>query len=189
LNPLYEAYNAYCEKWQREQAEREREAAERGAGKLAVADKAERKDTRQGRRTEKKKDGRSPCDIAVLLGIVLYGAMEHIYSSRAPAKARGQNINFMWLLQGNPPPSHGMINAFRKHLLRERCTASKKPVACREASRANIAGEEGILLRANRPIQAEGALRGYQRGQPFQTVYDPWERRGKGRTVSALLWL
>jgi hypothetical protein len=25
----------------------------------------------------------------------------------------------MWLLQGNPPPSHGMLNAFRKHLLRE----------------------------------------------------------------------
>jgi hypothetical protein len=25
----------------------------------------------------------------------------------------------MWLLQGNPPPSHGMINAFRKKLLRE----------------------------------------------------------------------
>jgi hypothetical protein len=31
LNPLYEAYNAYCEKRRREQAEREREAAERGA--------------------------------------------------------------------------------------------------------------------------------------------------------------
>jgi hypothetical protein len=45
--------------------------------------------------------------------------MEHIYSSRALAKACRQNINFMWLLQGNPPPSHGMINAFRKHLLRE----------------------------------------------------------------------
>jgi hypothetical protein len=55
----------------------------------------------------------------VLLSIVLYGAVEHIYSSRALAKARGQNINFMRLLQGNRPPSHGMINAFRKHLLRE----------------------------------------------------------------------
>jgi hypothetical protein len=30
-----------------------------------------------------------------------YGAVERIYSSRALAKACGQNINFMWLLQGN----------------------------------------------------------------------------------------
>jgi transposase len=40
----------------------------------------------------------------VLLNIVLYGVME-LYSSRALAKACGQNINFMWLLQSNPPPN------------------------------------------------------------------------------------
>jgi transposase len=57
--------------------------------------------------------------MVVLLSIVLYGFMEHIYSSRALAKACRQNINFMWLLPGNRPPSHRMINAFRKHLLRE----------------------------------------------------------------------
>jgi hypothetical protein len=34
LNPLYEAYSAYYERRRREQAEREREAAERGDGKL-----------------------------------------------------------------------------------------------------------------------------------------------------------
>ncbi|MDR2343899.1 MAG: transposase, partial [Spirochaetaceae bacterium] len=55
---------------------------------------AEGKDTHPGRRAEKKKDGRPPCDIVVLLSIVLYGAMEHIYSSRALAKACRQNINF-----------------------------------------------------------------------------------------------
>jgi hypothetical protein len=119
LTPLYEAYSAYREKRRREQAGRERKAAERGAGKLAMLDEGEGKDTQPDRRDEKKKDGRPPRDIVVLLSIVLYGAMEHIYSSRALAKARGQNINFMWLLQGNRPPSHGMINAFRKHLLRE----------------------------------------------------------------------
>jgi hypothetical protein len=46
LNPLYEAYNAYREKQRREQAGREREAVERGAGKLI---EAERKDTRPDR--------------------------------------------------------------------------------------------------------------------------------------------
>jgi hypothetical protein len=119
LNPLYEAYNAYCERRRREQADRKRKAAERGAGKLIATDEAERADTLPGRRTEKKKDGRPPCDIVVLFSIVLYGAMEHIYSSRALAKACRQNINFMWLLPGNRPSSHGMIHAFRKHLLRE----------------------------------------------------------------------
>jgi hypothetical protein len=62
LPPLYEAYSAYCEKRRKEQAGREREAAERGDGKLI---EAERKDTRPDRRVEKKKDGRPPCDIAV----------------------------------------------------------------------------------------------------------------------------
>jgi replication-associated recombination protein RarA len=38
LNPLYEVYNAYCERRRREQADREREAAEQGAGKLIEAD-------------------------------------------------------------------------------------------------------------------------------------------------------
>jgi transposase len=119
LTPLYEAYNAYCESRRREQTGRERKAAERDAGKLIAADEGEGKDTRQDLRAEKKKDGRPPCDIEAVLSIVLYGAMERIYSSRALAKACRQNITFMWLLQGNRPPSHGMINAFRKHLLRE----------------------------------------------------------------------
>jgi hypothetical protein len=35
---------------------------------------------------------------------------------------------------------------------------SKKLLAFREASRANITGEEGILLRVNRSIQVEGAF-------------------------------
>jgi hypothetical protein len=59
LNPLYEAYNAYCEKRRREQAEREREAAERGAGKLAVADEGEgRIRSRTGGRRKRRTDGR-----------------------------------------------------------------------------------------------------------------------------------
>jgi hypothetical protein len=61
LTPLYEAYSAYSERRRREQAGREREAAERGAGKLIAADEAGGKDTRPDRRAEKKKDGRPPC--------------------------------------------------------------------------------------------------------------------------------
>jgi hypothetical protein len=89
LTPLYEAYSAYCERRRREQAERKREAAERDR-KLIAADATEKMDARQDRRDEKKKDGRPPCDIVVLLSIVLYGAMEHIYSSRALIRAHSR---------------------------------------------------------------------------------------------------
>jgi transposase len=117
LKPLYEAYNAYGEKRRREEAEREREAAERGAGTLVAADEGEGTNARPDRRAEKKKAGRPPCDILVLLAVTLYGYMEGIYSTRDLARACRQNINFMRLLNGNPPPSHGMIHVFRKHLL------------------------------------------------------------------------
>jgi transposase len=65
----------------------------------------------------KRKRGRPPCDILALLAVILYGYMEGVYSTRNLARACGQNINFMWLLNGNPPPSHGMLHAFRKHIL------------------------------------------------------------------------
>jgi hypothetical protein len=65
--------------------------------------------------------------------------------------------------------------------VREGCTASKKNremgvskklLACREASRANIIGEEGILLRVNRSIPVEGAFgvtKGDSRFRRFMT--------------------
>jgi transposase len=117
VQPLYEAYDAYCERRRREAAARERQAAERGAGELVTADAAEGTDRQPGRGREKKKDGRPPCDILAVLRIILYAYMEGIYSSRGMAKACRRNINFMWLLNGNPPPSHGMLNTFRKHIL------------------------------------------------------------------------
>ena len=123
LRALYEAYNAYCERRRRDCAEREHKAAEQNTGELAAwepgsrLDEAERGNAHAGGSADKKKDGRPHCDIGVLLAIVLYGYMENVYSSRKLARACRQNINFMWLLQGNAPPSHGMLNAFRKHIL------------------------------------------------------------------------
>jgi hypothetical protein len=58
LNPLYEAYTAYRERRRREQAERERKAAERGDGKLIAADEAERKDAQPGGRRKRRTGGR-----------------------------------------------------------------------------------------------------------------------------------
>jgi transposase len=117
LTPLYEAYAAYCQRRRREEAAREREAAERDAGELVTADETGSTDTRPDRGAEKKKDGRPPCDILALLAVILYGYREGIYSTRDLARACRQNINFMWLLNGSRPPSHGMLHAFRKHLL------------------------------------------------------------------------
>jgi transposase len=100
LKPLYDAYDAYCEGRRREEAARERTAAEQGAGELLAADEAEHPDMQPNRSTEKKKEGRPPCDIMVLLRIILYGYMQGIYSTRSIAQACRQNINFMWLLNG-----------------------------------------------------------------------------------------
>jgi hypothetical protein len=61
--------------------------------------------------------------------------------------------------------------------LREQCTASqknremgvsKKLLAFREASRANITSEEGIVLRVNRSIQVEGAFGVTKEGSRFR---------------------
>jgi hypothetical protein len=48
LTPLYEAYSAYRERRRREQAGREREAVERGAGKLIAADEGEGAEPERG---------------------------------------------------------------------------------------------------------------------------------------------
>ncbi|MDR2094721.1 MAG: transposase [Treponema sp.] len=64
----------------------------------------------------KKKDRRPPCDILVVFRIILYEYMQGIYSTRGIAEVCRQNTSFMRLLNGNPPPSHGMINLFRKHI-------------------------------------------------------------------------
>jgi len=53
----------------------------------------------------------------ILLKIMLYAYMEERYSSRKIQKACERDINFMWLLSGNPAPSHKTINEFRKHRL------------------------------------------------------------------------
>jgi transposase len=114
LSALHEAYAAYREMRRKAEAVREREAAGRGTEALWEAEEAEAAGNDAG---AKKRAGRPPCDLLVLLSVTLYGYMEHVYSSRGIARACRQNINFMWLLNGNAPPSHGMINGFRKHLL------------------------------------------------------------------------
>jgi len=54
----------------------------------------------------------------ILLKIMFYAYMEEKYSSRKIQKACERDINFMWLLGGNPAPSHKTFNDFRKHRLR-----------------------------------------------------------------------
>jgi hypothetical protein len=59
---------------------------------------------------------------------------------------------------------------------------SKKPPAFREASRANITGEEGILLRVNRSIQVEGAFGVTKEDGQFRRFFT----RGKAGVSSEL---
>jgi hypothetical protein len=81
--------------------------------------------------------------------------------------------------------------------LRERCRASKKnretgvskkPAAFREASRVNITSEEGILLRVNPSIQAEGAFGVAKEDGRFRRFMSRGKAGVRGE-LSALLWL
>ena len=54
-----------------------------------------------------------------LLKIVLYAGMEHIYSSRKIHSACERDINYIWLLDGVPAPSHFEIARFRSKRLAE----------------------------------------------------------------------
>ena len=63
-------------------------------------------------------NGRPPAiDPVTLLKIVLYANMEGIYSSRAIESACRRDINFMWLLNGQQPPSYHTIARFRSQRL------------------------------------------------------------------------
>jgi hypothetical protein len=54
----------------------------------------------------------------LLLGIVPRSHGTYLFEPCLGESVRIEH-QFQWLLQGNPPPSHWMINAFRKHLLRK----------------------------------------------------------------------
>lgn len=52
-----------------------------------------------------------------LFRILIYGYMEGVYSSRKLEKACKRDINFKWLLQGQPVPSHSTLARFRSKKL------------------------------------------------------------------------
>ena len=67
-----------------------------------------------------KRTGRRPAtNPATMLKILLYANMEHIYSSRKIQSACQRDINFIWLLDGAPAPSHNEIARFRSIRLAE----------------------------------------------------------------------
>ena len=62
--------------------------------------------------------GRNPATPPrIMLKIMLYGQMEHIYSCRNIRKACQRDMNFIWLLDGMPAPSYHEIARFRSQRL------------------------------------------------------------------------
>ena len=52
-----------------------------------------------------------------LLAILIYSAMNHLFSSRRIETACRRDVNFLYLLEGKPAPDHATISRFRsKHL-------------------------------------------------------------------------
>ena len=58
--------------------------------------------------------GRIQYPPVILLKVLVYAYSKHIYSSRDIETACRENINFMFLLQNNPPPDHNTIARFRR---------------------------------------------------------------------------
>ncbi|MBO7699545.1 MAG: transposase, partial [Eubacteriaceae bacterium] len=58
--------------------------------------------------------GRIQYPPSILLKVLVYAYSKHIYSSRDIETACRENINFMFLLQNNPPPDHNTIARFRR---------------------------------------------------------------------------
>ena len=54
-----------------------------------------------------------------LFEILVFGYMEHLYSGRDIEKACKTDIRFMWLLNGEPVPSHATISRFQDERLTE----------------------------------------------------------------------
>lgn len=54
-----------------------------------------------------------------MLKVILYSAMEHKYTSRAIGEACVRDINYIWLLDGEPAPSYRAICRFRSEVLSE----------------------------------------------------------------------
>jgi len=63
-------------------------------------------------------EGRHPVtDPQILFQVMAYAYMEFTYSSRKIEKACYRDVNFMWLLGGEPVPDHSTISRFRKDRL------------------------------------------------------------------------
>jgi len=63
--------------------------------------------------------GRKEYPPRILLKVLIYAYMRHIYSSREIERACRENILFMYLLEGYPAPDHNTISRFRSKILAE----------------------------------------------------------------------
>jgi transposase len=63
-------------------------------------------------------EGRKPAtEPKILTKVMIYAYMELVYSTRKIELACRRDINFMWLLKGEPVPDHSTISRFRKERL------------------------------------------------------------------------
>ncbi len=64
------------------------------------------------------REGRKPAiEPKVFAKVMIYAYMESVYSTRKIESACRRDINFMWLLNGEPVPDHSTISRFRKNRL------------------------------------------------------------------------
>ena len=94
--------------------------------------------------------GTSP---AIMLKVILYAAMENIYSSRDIEERCKRDINYIWLLNGEKTPSYRAICRFRTNILSECAEEIFYELDCKLKDKGEICFEhlfvDGTKIEAN----------------------------------------
>jgi transposase len=127
------------------------EAIDAGDPVFVVREAVSRLDLRAIHQAYHAERGRPPFHPAAMVGLLLYGACQGIYSSRRLAKACGRDVAFMYLM-GNGRPDFHTIAQFRKRFLPALVGLFRQVLElCREAGlvRLGHVSLDGTKVRAN----------------------------------------
>jgi len=66
-----------------------------------------------------RKGRKTAVSLVTMFKVLVYGAMDGVYSGRKLARSRRRDINYMWLLGEEMPPSHDALTRFRSGVFTE----------------------------------------------------------------------
>ena len=113
-----------------------------------------------------------------LLKILVYGYMNHLYSSQEIAAACLRDINFMWLLEGAKAPHYSAIARFRTlhfGLLKKLKEYTKKLHICGTRNGYSKTDHDAIFMRMKEGAMGNGQIKaGYNLQHGVGSEYISW---------------